>query len=162
MILILECVANRQSQATAYRFGTRFYADETGMDKTMEAARPVSGAYERRRVEQRQGKRAGCNEVRGKGTIRLLLCDDYRYRIGHISAARQMANGVALAGRVRLVMVAGRHIVACGKLLMLRMCGRGCVLGMVRAWFILLRHRCMAIPAFRLHGNRSSQSTAAE
>ena len=124
------------------------------MDKTLEAARPVSGACERRRVEQRQGKRAGCNEVRGKGTIRLLLCDDYRYRIGHISAASQMADGVALAGRVRLVMVAGGHIVACGKLFMMRVCGRG----LVR----FVRYRGMAITAFCLHGSRSGQRIAAK
>lgn len=68
--------------------GEGFYAAETGVTKMMEAARPVSGAGERRGVEQRQGERAGCNEVRCTGVIRLLLRSNHQYGAGNISATR--------------------------------------------------------------------------
>ena len=85
--------------------------------------RPASGAGEWRRVKQWQGKRAECNEVRGKGTILLLYRDCHQYRVCNISAGRKMADGVAIAGGVRLILMAGEHIWILGKLGLMFVCG---------------------------------------
>lgn len=87
----------------------------------MEAARPVSGASERRGVKQWQGKRAWYIEIGSKDTICLLLCNNHRHRTGNVSAARQMADGVVFTGRILLVVVAGRQIVIRGKLCLMHM-----------------------------------------
>ena len=97
-----------------------FDAAETGVNKMMEATRPASGAGEGRRVEQWQGKCVGCGEVRSKGTICRLRCNNHQYRAGNISAAHQMADGMVFTGGVGLVVVTGRHVVMRGKL---RLCG---------------------------------------
>ena len=101
--------------------GESFYASEAGVNKTMEAARPVSGAGKRRRVKQRQGKRTGCIEIGSKDTNCLLLCNNHQHRTGNVSATRQMADGMIFTGRALLIVVIGRRSVIFGELCLMHM-----------------------------------------
>lgn len=98
-----------------------FYANEAGVNKTMGATRPVSGASERGRVKQWQGQGAGCIEIGSKDTICLLHCNNHRHRAGNIAAANLMANCMVVTGRVLLVVVNGGQIMIRGKMCMMHM-----------------------------------------
>ncbi len=102
-----------------------YYANEAGVNKTMEAARPVSGAGDRGRIKQRQGKRAGCIEIGGKDTVCLLLGNNHRHGNGNVSAARQMADDMILTGRALLIVVIGRRGVVLGELCLMHMLVHG-------------------------------------